>query len=200
MSLPRTLTSLGPLLAVLALASACGDDAATPGGDTATASDTASADDVASADAAAEVFVPPLEKVSRITFKLNGVNNDFDVAGGAFYVAGGDDAKLFKVSANKGTRKIEINILPVEPFAVGTWSDSVFSEVGVLICYNDGTGAVELPSCPVGFTHESIAYDVTVTTNNGPDSRVEGTFTATFQDSVGGTLELTEGVFDVLHR
>lgn len=201
MSLLR-IVSLLAAFALTALASGCGDDAASPAGDTATTADTTTGADTAAVDAAdvAEVFVPPLEKVSKITFKLGGVNNTFDVGGRAFYVAGGDDAKLLKLTANLGTRKIEINILPVEPFAVGNWSDSVFSEVGVVICYNDGSGAAELPSCPAGsFTHESIAYDVTVTTNNGPNSRVEGTFSATLQDGAGGLLEVTEGVFDLRH-
>jgi len=147
-----------------------------------------------------DAYVPPLEKISKVSFKLGGVNNVFDVNAEADYIPNGDPGSLFKISANKSTRKIEINVLPVAAYAVGSWSDSEFSEVGVLICYNDGTGVRELQQCPVGFTHESIGYALTITSNNGVGSYVDGTFSGTLTDPDGVTLEITDGTFDVKHR
>jgi|GEM_PF-2841551 len=179
----------------------CGDDGASSGDDTATSDDTTASDVTTdTADTAAADTIPPLEKISKITFKLGGVNNTFDVNGEADYIPNGDPGNQFKISADKGTRKIEINVLPVEEFVVGHWNDTEFSEVGVLICYNDGSGVRELPTCPVGFTHESIAYDLTISENNGTGSYVQGTFTGTLQDADGNTVDITEGVFDVKHR
>ncbi|PKN59458.1 MAG: hypothetical protein CVU56_00055 [Deltaproteobacteria bacterium HGW-Deltaproteobacteria-14] len=189
------------LILATAWAPACGGDGGTSDADTAAVDGTdATASDVAGDTGGAVDTIPGLEKISKITFKLGGVNNTFDVNGEADYIPNGDPGSLFKISANKATRLIEINILPVDEFAVGSWSDTEFSEVGVLICYNDGTGVRELQACPVGFTHESIAYMVTVADNNGPGSYVQGTFSGTLQDADGGTLEITEGVFDVKHR
>lgn len=192
---------LSLLLALALPLAACGDDGAAPAGDTTAAGDTVAAD-ATSADAtdASDVYIPPLEKVSKITFKLNGVNNVFDVNGQADHIASGDPGNLMKIFATKATRKLELNLLPVDEYVVGHWSDSEFSEVTVLICYNDGTAPQELPTCQVGFTHEAIAYDVTIAENNGVGSYVTGSFTATLQDVLGGTLEVTDGVFDVKHR
>jgi len=182
------------LVAALALG-ACGDDAAeTPTADTAADDDAA---DVVEVDTGPDGFIPPLERVSKITFRLGGVAQTFDVGGRADYVV---NDKQLKISANRGTRKLEIDILPIEPLVVGTWESGATSEVGVRLCYNDGSGQVQLSQCAIGFTHESTAYALTLTQNDGPGEFVEGTFSATLASPDGSVLELTEGVIEVRHR
>jgi len=193
----RSLLALALLAATTLWGVACGGDDAHDG-DAATADAADGAGDAD--DAVAADTIPPLEKISKITFKLGGVNNTFDVNGEADYIPTDETGKLFKIAADKGLRKLEISLVPVEEQVVGHWADYEFSEVGVQICYNDGSGLAQAPGCSVGFTHGSIAYDITISDNGGAGSYVQGTFSATLQDSDGNTLDLTEGVFDVKHR
>ncbi|TNF23843.1 MAG: hypothetical protein EP329_26455 [Deltaproteobacteria bacterium] len=194
----RRLIALVLLTATTLWGVACGGDGASGGDDVATAD---AADATAdAADVVALDTIPPLEKISKVTFKLGGVNNTFDVNGEADYIPTDESGKLFKIAADKGLRKLEISLVPVEEYVVGHWADYEFSEVGVQICYNDGSGLAQAPGCSVGFTHGSIAYDITISENGGAGSYVQGTFSATLQDSDGNTLDLTEGVFDVKHR
>ncbi|MEZ4265228.1 MAG: hypothetical protein R3F39_02530 [Myxococcota bacterium] len=155
-----------------------------------TASDTAGPD--------AEVFIPPLEKISKIAFKLGGISNSFDLGAGADYIPADS---LLKVSAGKGTRKIEINFAPIDPFVVDNFDDTDSTGVTVIICYFDGvTPQPKAPNCPDGFSHSSTLYKATLTENNGEGSRVVGTFEATLEDAQGTKSQLTEGTFDVLHK
>lgn len=157
-----------------------------------------SGSDIAGADAAAEVFIPPLEKISKIAFKLGDIPYSFDRGAGADYVPGDS---LLKVSADgKELRKIEIGFAPIDPFVVGNFDDTDSSGVTVIICYNDGVTLAQAPGCPDGFSHSSTLYKATLTENNGEGSRVVGTFEATLEDANGLSTSLTEGTFDVLHK
>ena len=143
---------------------------------------------------------PGLEPISRIDFKLNGIPNTFDLAAMADY---SEAENRMVISASDGSRKLEINLAPVDPFSVGVWSDTDDTETGVAVCYHDGTLNETPPDgagCSVGFSHASILYTLEIGTNNGDGSRVTGTFSTSLIDSQGGQLDFTEGTFDVLHK
>ncbi len=213
-TLPRCLTLAGLLALTLAAALAplaCGGEDAEPVVDaapdaTADASGDLGGQDAnpdAPGDAAgpdAEVFVPPLEKISKIAFKLDGIPNSFDLGAGADYIPGDS---LLKVSAGKGTRTIEIGFAPIDPFVVDSFSDTDATGVTVTICYYDGvTPQPKAPNCPEGFSHSSTLYKAALTENDDGDEggRVVGTFEATLEDAQGATTSLTEGTFDVQHK
>ncbi len=145
-----------------------------------------------------EVFIPPLEKISFIEAKFAGVKTKFDFNGRADYIAVDQNLKM---SAGLSGRKLEINIAPIDKFNVGKWTDTDEGEVGVVICYYDG-GLVAggAPGCPEGFSHGSVLYDLTLATNNGPGSRLTGSFSATLRTPAGEEIEVTEGNFDVLFQ
>ena len=143
---------------------------------------------------------PELEKISTVTFKLGGIPNTFDLAAQADYQ---ESESRMVISASDGSRKLEINLAEVEPYTVGTWSDSDDSEVSAVLCYHDGTANQTPPEgagCSVGFSHASILYTLVIDENNGDGFRVIGTFGATLIDAMGGQVEFTEGAFDVLHK
>lgn len=147
-----------------------------------------------------DVYIPPLEPIARIEFKLMGIKQVFDLNARADYIVVDQNLKL---SAGKSMRKLEINIFPIEPFTVGSWDESDGGEIGVLICYFDAQSldpAIQAKPCAVGFSHASVAYTVTLDKNNGPDSWLQGTFTATLKDTLENYIELEEGVFEVLHK
>ena len=112
-------------------------------------------------------------------------------------------ALAISASSSTDARKLEINILPVEDFSVGVWSDSGEEETAVAVCYYDGTADPMPPEgagCAVGFSHASILYTVEMTDNNGVGSRIGGSFSTTVMNTAGVELQLTEGTFDVLHK
>ncbi len=180
-------------LAVLVCVAACGSD---DGDDGDVAEDAVEdiAEDTTPQDT---TYVPPLERITKIEFKINGVKNTFDLDASAIFVAA---EQQIKIKASKSLRKLEINLLPITDTAVGQWLDSELSEVGVLICYNDGGTPGELSQCPVGFTHESIGYDVTIAENDPTTGFMSGSFTAVMVDANGDTLQFTDGEFDVKRR
>jgi hypothetical protein len=146
----------------------------------------------------AEVFIPPLEKISKIAFKLDGISNSFDLAASADYITA---ESILKVSAGKNTRKIEVNFAPIDPFVIGNFDDTDSSGVSVVVCYYDGvTPNPEVEGCLVGFSHVSTVYTASLTENNGEGSRVIGTFATTLRNANGDTFQITEGTFDVLHK
>ncbi|MDP6944636.1 MAG: hypothetical protein QF464_10840, partial [Myxococcota bacterium] len=143
---------------------------------------------------------PELEPISRIDFKLNGIPNTFDLAAQADYQ---ESESRLVISGSDGSRKLEINVAPADPFAVGSWTDTDDSETVVAVCYHDGTANETPPDgagCSVGFSHASILYTLEVSTNNGDGSRVTGTFSTSLIDTLGVQLEFSEGTFDVLHK
>lgn len=143
---------------------------------------------------------PGLEPISKIEFKLAGIPNTFDVNARADYVFA--DSNL-KISGAASGRKIEMNFLPIDQFVLGDWNDTDGSEVVIVVCYHDGSANQTPPDgagCSVGFSHASILYSGSLTNNNGPGSRVIGTFAATLLDAAGTQLEISEGSFDVLHK
>jgi hypothetical protein len=145
-----------------------------------------------------DVYIPPLEEPSKVDFAIAGQFLSFDLNPRADYIA--PDQSL-KISAAKGAgRKIEINIAPIDPLTVGLWNESDGTDVTVVICYFDGVTAGEVSPCPVGFSHTAIAYVVDIAANNGPFSRVKGTFSATLKDSFDNQVSLTDGVFNVQHK
>lgn len=145
-----------------------------------------------------DVYIPPLEPVSKIDFKLNGLQQSFDLNPRAIYVTAD---QMLKISAGRGAGKsIEINIAPIDPYTVGQWNESDGTDVTVTICYSDGLNPGEIDPCPVGFSHAGIAYMVDLESNNGAFSRVKGTFTATLKDALDEQTLITEGAFDVQHK
>lgn len=185
------------LLALVALfAAGCGSDGGTADDDAATSDDTVAGDADGAAQDAVDT-IPPLEPISKLTFALEGVPNTFDDDARVIFA---EADQILKITATERNRKIEINLFPVTARAVGNWNFNEPSEVNVLICYHDGSGAQQLSQCPIGFSHESIAYDVTISSNEGPGEFVEGTFSATLQDAQGTTLEITDGVIDAKYR
>ena len=143
---------------------------------------------------------PELEQISRIDFKLGGIPNTFDLVAQADYQ---ESESRMVISASDGSRKLEINLAEVEPYTVGTWSDSDDSEVTAVICYHDGTANQTPPEgagCSVGFSHASILYTLVINENNGDGYRVTGTFDTSLIDAMGGEVQFTEGTFDVLHK
>lgn len=143
---------------------------------------------------------PELEQISRIDFKLSGIPNTFDLAAQADYQ---DAESRMVISGSDGIRKLEINLAEVDPYTVGTWSDSDDSEVIAIVCYYDGTTNQTPPEgagCSVGFSHASSLYSLTIDANNGDGYRVTGSFSTTLVDASGGQVEFTEGTFDVLHK
>ena len=143
---------------------------------------------------------PELEKISSVNFKLGGIPNTFDLAAQADYQ---ESESRMVISGSDGSRKLEINLAEVEPYTVGSWSDSDDSEVSAVLCYHDGTANQTPPEgagCSVGFSHASILYALVIEENNGDGYRVTGTFDATLIDAMGGEVQFTEGTFDVLHK
>ena len=150
-------------------------------------------------DVEEDTFIPPLEPISRVEFKLAGQTLVFDLNARGIYI--GSDKQLM-IIGEKGTAQIEIRIGPIEPFVVGSWNESDGAEIGVAVCYNDGISPLPEPlaPCQVGFTHVSIEYTLTLDDNNGPDSWLRGTFTATLEDVNGDTIRIKDGLFEVLHK
>ncbi len=143
---------------------------------------------------------PELEQISRIDFKIGGIPNTFDLVAQADYQ---ESESRMVISASDGSRKLEINLAAVEPYTVGSWSDSDDSEVTAVLCYHDGTMNQTPPEgagCSVGFSHASTLYALTIDANNGDGYRVTGSFTATLMDASGLSVEFSEGSFDVLHK
>ena len=143
---------------------------------------------------------PELEQISRIDFKLSGIPNTFDLVAQADYQ---ESESRMVISASDGSRKLEINLAEVEPYTVGSWSDSDDSEVTAVLCYHDGTMNQTPPEgagCSVGFSHASTLYSLTIDANNGDGYRVTGSFEATLMDASGASVEFSEGSFDVLHK
>lgn len=148
-----------------------------------------------------EVVIPPLQKTPKITFNIGGVPQTFDLNARAIYV---NADKLLKIEGGKGVRKLEINISGVDMTTVGGWKESDLTEVSVAVCYYDGSNKPFVGGAcggdAGGFTFIATAYDVTIDKNNGPDSYVEGAFTATMESANGEVLEFADGVIDVLFK
>lgn len=172
-----------------------GDPDATGGGDGGTPD---AGGDQGPPDVEEDVFIPPLEKVSKIEFMLGGIKQTFDLNARADYIA--TDQNL-KIQAGGGARKLEINLAPIEPFTVGQFTDTDSSDTVVIACYYDG-GVNVIPegsgNCG-GFSHVSSLYDVTLDEYN-PQGRVIGSFTVTLENQLGETVQISEGVFDVAHK
>ena len=143
---------------------------------------------------------PELEPISRIDFKLSGIPNNFGLAAQADYQ--GAESRMV-ISGSDGVRKLEINLAEVEPYTVGSWSDTDDTDVVAVVCYYDGTVNQTPPDgagCSVGFSHASSLYSLTIDANNGDGYRVTGSFETTLIDALGGQIQFTEGTFDVLHK
>ena len=143
-----------------------------------------------------EVAPPPLEKVSKISFDLNGIPQSFDLNARADFIG---STNTLKISAGAGSRKVEINIGPLEPAVVGAFNDTDTSEIVVTVCYFDGVTETQAPDCTVGFSHSSIGYSVELTEHQNP-GRVIGTFSSELQNAASEPAEITNGVFDVQHK
>jgi hypothetical protein len=149
-------------------------------------------------DACKAKAAPPLEQVGVIKFTLAGVPNVFDLNARADYISA---ESMLKVSGAYGTRKIELNFVPIETLIVGAFSDTDTSETVLQVCYFDGLELVEkTPGCAVGFSHSSTLYDAVIDQWNGIGSAVVGTFEATLETAAGSTLAITDGTFDVKQK
>jgi hypothetical protein len=149
-------------------------------------------------DACKAKAAPPLETIPAIKFTLGGVPNVFDLNARADYISA---ESMLKVSGASGTRKIELNFVPIETLIVGAFSDTDTSETVLQVCYFDGLEPVEkTPGCAVGFSHSSTLYDAVIDQWNGIGSAVIGTFEVTLETASGSTLAITDGVFDVKQK
>jgi hypothetical protein len=165
-------------------------DIGAPEGDTAIDEDTGPVEE--------DIIIPPTETIARVQFDVGEITHKFDLNAQAMYVSG---ESLLLILGQKGVRQIELRFSPIDPDDVGNFTDTDDSEVGVLICYNDGVGASDpFGGCQVGFTHASIEWDVTIEANNGKGSWIAGTFTTTLINSVNEQIRLKNGSFDVLFK
>jgi len=143
-----------------------------------------------------DIFRPPLEPNPVLKFTLNNVAKDYNLNVRADYIT---TEKTLKIQGARSGEKIEINLTQIEPRSLGMYTDTDSTEVVVQICYFDGINGDEVAPCAVGFSHASIGYTVDVTDNNGPGSRVKGTFSAVLKDINEQNVTIEAGEFDVKH-
>ena len=145
-----------------------------------------------------DIIIPPPETIAQVQFDVGEITHSYDLNAQAMYVTG---ESLLLILGQKGVRQIELRLSPIDPDDVGNFTDTDDSEIGVLVCYNDGAGASEpFGGCQVGFTHASIEYDVTIDANNGKGSWISGTFSTTLINSVNEQIRLKNGMFNVLFK
>lgn len=137
------------------------------------------------------------EPESQVVFTLNGATTTFDQSAYASF-DGAERALIVKSS--KSTRDLEIRFQPANATVSGTFSSEVFNPVKVIACYDSGGSAGAVDNCPGGFTHQSSAYEVVVTRNDGPGGRFEATFTLTLEDENRDTIQLLNGQIGVKYR
>jgi hypothetical protein len=158
--------------------------------------DSTASQDVEVPDWGPETAPPPLEQVSNISFDLNGIPQNFNLNARADYIS---STSTLKVSAGFQSRKIELNVGPIDPTVVGAFADTDTSEIVVVLCYYDGVTETQAPSCTVGFSHSSISYALELTEHQNP-GRVVGSFSTELENSAGDLTQITNGTFDVQHK
>ena len=189
--------TLSWLVVLVSTSVGCGDDAKRM-----TCAEPACDDEVVHQDVG-EVVEPPDDEVSRVSFELNGSATTFDTFAGSDYTLGGTPPMRFVITARKGNRSLEIAIAPVEASPLGRWRESDVGEATVQICYDDGISAssdISLADCPDGFSHQAVAYDLTLTANPGVGEFTRGQFTATLANPFDQRVFITGGAIDVRQR
>ena len=135
---------------------------------------------------------------SEVIFTLNGVTSTFDQNA---FVQFDPGARTLTVKASKSTRNLQITFAPANATLSGTFSSDVFNPVKVTVCYNAGGGvAGTFSRCEAAFTHESSAYSVQITKNEGTGGRFEATFEATLLDKNTDAIKLEDGQVGVKYR
>jgi len=135
---------------------------------------------------------------SEVIFTLNGVTSTFDQNAFVTFDAG---ARTLTVKASKSTRSVAIQFAPANATLSGTFSSEVFNPVKVTVCYDAGGGvAGTFSRCEGAFTHESTAYSVQITKNEGAGGRFEATFEATLVDKNTDAIKLEDGQVGVKYR
>lgn len=136
------------------------------------------------------------EPNSEILFTLSGAATTLGQSAFATFDAG--DRQL-TVKASQSFRRLELRFAPANQTVSGVFSSEVFNPVKVLVCWDGGETPASFDDCE-GFTHRSVAYEVTVTRNDGPGGRFEATFTATLEDENTDTIQLQSGQINVKYR
>ena len=136
---------------------------------------------------------PPveLEPLDETEMVLDGEKIVFTSNQSAHYIETENDLRILM---DKGLRKIEISLKPLEEFDVGHWTDQQAGDVNVTIYYHDGS------PLPAGaqFKFVSVNYDVELLKFQAKGGRVKGTFSGSFTGDGGATtIPFTDGYFDV---
>lgn len=134
---------------------------------------------------------------AQITFKIDGVAETFDQTAIADFDAG---KKLLTLRASKSNRELRILLENARATATGHFASDVFSTTKVTVCYNDGGAPQVFDRCPDGFTDQSTAYVVDISSNAGAGSRIVGTFEATVNDENGDATAIVDGAFSLNYR
>lgn len=139
------------------------------------------------------------EPEAQITFKLGG--QTFVMNQSAF-AAFDEGTRALTLRGARSSRELHIILENARSTLTGHFTDTEFSTVRVVVCWNDGGQTQTFDRCPEGFTHQSSAYVVDITTNPGPNlpGRVVGTFSATVNDQNGDPTAIVDGNFSLGFR
>jgi len=153
--------------------------------------------DATSGDTGEVADAPATEQ--QITFRIGG---ETIVMNQSAFVAFDDGSRTLTLRAARSTRQLRILFENSRSTLTGRYTDTEFSTVRVVVCWNDGGAAQTFDRCPAGFTHQSSAYVVDITQNPGPNlpGRVEGTFSATVNDENGDPTSILDGNFSLGFR
>lgn len=153
--------------------------------------------DTTVADATDTTDTDVVSTTSQLLFTLNGTVVSFDQNAYAEFDAG---ARRLTIRASRNNDFLELYLQPSTATVDGSYSSEVFNPVRLIACYKGVGPTASSLDCPAGTTHQSSAYAINITRNDGTGGRIVGTFSLTVRDTNSDTLTLSGGQIDVRYR